>query len=81
MSWRYSAYCKRAIRTSAFLKVERFGLKGGEIWTQRWRDLDKGWRDLDRNPQKTGFFFENLKVLVKQYNMEFFRSLHKRKGI
>jgi len=31
--------------------VERFGLKGGEVWTQRWRDLDNKWRDLDRNPQ------------------------------
>jgi hypothetical protein len=50
--------------------VERFGLKGGEIWTQRWRDLDKRWRDLDKNPQKKDFMVERLQVLIIKGKVE-----------
>ena len=58
------------------LKVERFGLKGGEIWTQRWRDLDKRWRDLDRNPQKKTLIVESLQPLTFKDTVEKIKALN-----
>ena len=58
------------------LKVERFGLKGGEIWTQRWRDLDKRWRDLDKNPQKKALMVEDLKPLIIKSRVEKLKALN-----